>query len=88
MPLKLLLNPLIVKTLATTLIPLSLSLLQTRSKKNKFIEDRLYCGYMNGEFTDDEVRVLCADYGIKYPPSIQRMSNDKRSKTLPLGNRD
>ncbi len=57
----------------SALAPIAMKLWNEQSEKNKFIEDRLYTGYMNGEFTEDEVRAKCKEYGIDFPPRSSSM---------------
>ena len=53
---------------ASVIAPIGFSLYERKSRKSTFISDRLYCGYMNNEFTEQEVKNLCKEYGIEYPP--------------------
>jgi hypothetical protein len=48
--------------------PLAIKWWEDKSEKQRFIEDRLYCGYMNDEYTEEEVRNLCKEYGVDFPP--------------------
>ena len=53
---------------AAVIAPIGISLYERKSRKSTFISDRLYCGYMNNEFTEQEIKDLCKEYGIAYPP--------------------
>jgi hypothetical protein len=55
-------------TLITALAPLYISTKEKKNKHKQFIEGQLYCGFNSGDFTEKQVRVLCREHSIKYPP--------------------
>ena len=58
----------VVVAAVSVIAPVGFTLWDRYSKKSEFISDRLYCGYMNNEFTEEEVKALCKEHGISFPP--------------------
>jgi hypothetical protein len=54
--------------IVSSLYPIGLTIWDTKRNDKAFMSDRLYVGYMNGEFTQAEVKRLCRKHKIKYPP--------------------
>jgi len=53
---------------AALVVPVFVSRRDKKDKTKRLLEDRLYCGFNNGEYTNQEVKDLCAEYDIPYPP--------------------
>ena len=53
---------------AALVVPVFVSRRDKKDKTKRLLEDRLYCGFNNGEYTNQEVKDLCAEHDIPYPP--------------------
>jgi hypothetical protein len=59
-------------SVATVAIPAIFAFKERKDKTKRLLEDRLYCGFNNGEYTEQEVKELCKEHDITYPPQPLR----------------
>lgn len=57
---------------AALVLPVYVSRRYKKDKTKRLLEDRLYCGFNNGEYTSQEVKELCKEHDIAYPPQPLR----------------
>ena len=57
---------------AALVVPVFVSRRDKKDKTKRLLEDRLYCGFNSGEYTSQEVKELCKEHGIDYPPQPLR----------------
>ena len=55
-------------TLATAVAPIITHNRNQKKKEKDYISDRIYVGFMSGEYTEQKARDLCAMHRIRFPP--------------------
>ena len=55
-------------TLATAVAPIVAHNRNQRRKEKDYISDRIYVGFMSGEYTEEKAKDLCAMHRIRWPP--------------------
>jgi hypothetical protein len=59
-------------SIASIAIPAIMTRKEKKDKTKRLLEDRLYCGFNSNEYTEQEVKELCKEHGIDYPPQPLR----------------
>ena len=57
-----------VLTAVTTLAPVVMAAQSHKRKQTEYVSDRIYHGFMSGEYTEEQARVLCRQHKIRFPP--------------------
>ena len=55
-------------TLATAVAPIITHNRNQKRKEKDYISDRIYVGFMSGEYTEEKAKDLCAMHRIRWPP--------------------
>ena len=55
-------------TLATAVAPIVTHNRNQRRKEKDYISDRIYVGFMSGEYSEEKAKDLCAMHRIRWPP--------------------
>jgi hypothetical protein len=57
-------------SIVSAVAPIAYALYDKKDSKNQYIENQLYIGYMNGTYTKLQVKRLCKQYRIPFPPKF------------------
>lgn len=55
-------------TVVTTLAPVVMAMQSQKKKQKEYISDRIYVGFMSGEYDESKARLLCRQHKIRFPP--------------------
>ena len=55
-------------TLATAVAPIVTHNRNQKRKEKDYISDRIYVGFMSGEYSEEKAKDLCAMHRIRWPP--------------------
>ena len=55
-------------TAVTTLAPVVMAMHNQKKKQKEYVSDRIYVGFMSGEYTEEQARTLCRQHKIRFPP--------------------
>ena len=55
-------------TLATAVAPIVTHNRNQKRKEKAYISDRIYVGFMSGEYSEEKAKDLCAMHRIRWPP--------------------
>ena len=55
-------------TLATAVAPIVAHNRNQKRKEKDYISDRIYVGFMSGEYSEEKAKDLCAMHRIRWPP--------------------
>lgn len=58
-------------SILTTFAPVVLAAQNQKKKEKAYVSDRIYVGFMSGEYTEEQARVLCRQHKIRFPPKPQ-----------------
>ena len=55
-------------TIATAVAPIVAHNRNQKRKEKDYISDRIYVGFMSGEYSEEKAKDLCAMHRIRWPP--------------------
>lgn len=55
-------------TLATAVAPIVTHNRNQKRKEKDYISDRIYVGFMSGEYSEEKAKDLCVMHRIRWPP--------------------
>ena len=55
-------------SLATAVAPIVAHNRNQKRKEKDYISDRIYVGFMSGEYSEEKAKDLCAMHRIRWPP--------------------
>lgn len=55
-------------SLVTTFAPVVMAMQSQKRKQKEYVSDRIYVGFMSGEYTEEQARTLCRQHKIRFPP--------------------